>query len=256
METLDLALSAPSPQLGHELRRFSSDGVVIVRATIANVYIGSTLIGGFDLDDADRGPRNVLAVTLAKSDQFHLGRLARAFKGRHPDGLRIALDAVICALAIGQFAVEGVRRLATPTGATLLRAERVPSASGVRKLLGRLIVQTDGGATLEARMAERLIANAASEDGPAIFYVDGHLRPYTGDHVVRRSQRAREARCGGGEPIAGLAACDHVRVAARGRVAIEECEREHVRTDPVLFLHVVINGHLLHRRGLRWHMGG
>ena len=361
MESLDLPLPEPSSQPDYEVCRFSSDGVVIVRDTTASVYIGGTLIGGFDVDDDDRGPRNVLAVTLAKSEQFHLGRLAaafgigdeylrrlrrkvesdglgavigprqgkvtkvtpgmrttwyamfdagrmpidahreqprkqrlvystvwrvwdewrreraarqpveaaqetapiviagqlalpiaapdgdadlgddpitpdefddddvpmtaqpvrggkvvqhvgtwillalagemglheetqRAFKGRHPDGLRIALDAVICALAIGQFVVEGVRRLATPTGATLLRAERVPSASGVRKVLGRLIAQTDGGIALEARMADRLIANAASEDGPAIFYVDGHLRPYTGEHVVRKGWRMQDKR--------------------------------------------------------------
>jgi hypothetical protein len=96
----------------------------------------------------------------------------RAFQSRHPDGLRIALDAVICALAIRQPAIEGVRRLATPSGTTLLRAARVPTASGVRKLLGRLLAQTHGGAVLEARMAERLIATATSEDGPAVFYVD------------------------------------------------------------------------------------
>ena len=363
MEALDLPLPESSQQQKYEFRGFSSDGVVIVRDAIASVYIGGTLIGAFDQDDRDRGPRNILAVTLAKSGQLHLGRLAAAFgitdeylrllrrkeetgglgavvgprrgtltkvtlelrtawyamfaagrmpidayreqprkhrlvystvwrvwddwrrerdatpsnaaqpetptaplavegqlalslaeqdrdvdlgddpvtpdeadedivpmtaqpvrgskmvqhagtwillalagemglheeaqcafKGRHPDGLRIALDAVICALAIGQFVVEGVRRLATPTGATLLRAERVPSASGVRKLLGRLIAQTDGGAGLEARMAERLIASATSEDGPAIFYVDGHLRPYTGDHVVRKGWRMQDKR--------------------------------------------------------------
>ncbi len=362
MEALDLALPEPSPKPAHEIRRFSSDGVVIVRDTIASVYIGGTLIGGFDLDDDDRGPRNVLAVTLAKTDQFHLGRLAtafgitdehlrrlrrkeeaagfaavlgprrggvtkvtrelrtvwyamfdagrmpidahreqprkqrlvystvwrvwddwrreraagspveaarqaaptaiagqlalliagpdrdvdlgddpvtadefddkdqvpmtaqpvrggklvqhagcwillalagemglheeaqRAFEGRHPDGLRIALDAVICALALKQFVVEGVRRLATPTGATLLRAERVPTASGVRKILGRLLAQTDAGAALEARMAERLIATAASDGAPAIFYVDNHLRPYTGKHVVRKGWRMQAKR--------------------------------------------------------------
>ena len=365
MEALDLSLLEPLPEADVELRRFSSDGVVMVRGTTASVFIGGTLIGVFDTEDDNRGPRNVLVVTLAKWGPFHLGRLAsafgitdeylrllrrreetaglgavlgqrqgktskmtpelrtawyamfeagrkpvdvyreqprkhrlshatvgrayqdwqreralaattaptietmpepladlvegqlalslvepahedalaidrttpdegdadivpmtaqpvrggkivqhvgtwillalagemglyeeaqRAFKGRHPDGLRIALDAVICALAIGQFVVEGVRRLATPTGATLLRAERVPSASGVRKLLGRLIAQTDGGATLEARMAERLIATAASEDGPAIFYVDNHLRPYTGEHVVRKGWRMQDKR--------------------------------------------------------------
>jgi hypothetical protein len=364
MEALDLLLPEPTPPPGCEIRRFSSEGVVIVRDTIASVYIAGTLIGAFDVDDDDRGPRNVLAVTLAKSDQFHLGRLAnafgigeeylrrlrrkegnyglravlgprqgkvtkvtpelrtawyamfaagrmpidayreqprkqrvvystvwrvwsdwqrerdakqsaavaeaqpeqaavsiegqlalslavqdldadlgsdpvtpdegaddivpmtaqpvrggnlvqhagcwillalagemglheeaqRAFEGRHPDGLRIALEAVMCALAIRQHVVEGVRRLATPTGATLLRAERVPSASGVRKVLYRLLDQTDGGATLEARMTERLIAIATSDDDYAVFYVDNHLRPYTGKHVVRKGWRMQDRR--------------------------------------------------------------
>lgn len=365
MEALDLPLPEPMPDPGCEIRRFSSDGVVIVRDGIASVYIGGTLINAFDLDDDDRGPRNVLVVSLAKTEQFHLGRLAaafgitdehlrrlrrkeetqglraligprrgkvtkvtpelrtgwyamfdakkmpidayreqprkhrlvystvwrvwddwrrernvapsiaapppvdtdaddcaagqlalpvevepdrdvdlgadpvtldegdedivpmtaqpvrsgkvvqhlgcwillalagemglyeeaqRAFKGRHPDGLRIALDAVICALAIRQQVVEGVRRLATPTGATLLRAERVPSASGVRKLLGRLIAQTDGGVELDARMTERLIATATRDDGHAVFFIDNHLRKYTGKHVVRKGWRMQDRR--------------------------------------------------------------
>jgi hypothetical protein len=360
MEALDLSLeSPPSP---YEVRRFSSDGAVVVEGTTANVFIGGTLIGAFDEDADDRGPRNVLVVTLSKSGQINLGRLAAAFgigdeylrrlrrkeeanglgallglrqgkvtkvtpevraawfamfdagrmpvdafreqprrdrrvystvwnvyeqwrtqrearphsidvvpvvappggqlamwtnevqgddddetdqtapapdegdaeivpmtaqpvrggklvqhvgswillavagelglheeaqiafKGRHADGLRIALDAVICALAIRQFVVEGVRRLATPSGATLLRAERVPSTSGVRKLLGRLLSQTDGGAALEARMAERFIAAARTDDGPAVFYVDNHLRPYTGKQVVRKGWRMQDRR--------------------------------------------------------------
>jgi len=364
MEALDLPLIEPWPQPAYDVRRFSSDGVVIVRETRASVFIAGTLIGTFDVEDDDRGQRNVLVVTLAKAGQLHLGRLAtafgitdeylrllrrreettglgaviglrqgktskvtpelrtawcamfeagrmpvdvyreqprrhrishatvgrvyrqwqgereqrgacdasdtkvenvatvvegqlalpiaapdrdadlgddpvtpdefqddhvpmtaqpvrggkivqhagcwillalagemglheeaqRAFESRHPDGLRIALDAVICALAIKQFVVEGVRRLATPSGGTLLRAERVPSASGVRKVLGRLIAQTDGGAVLEARMTERLIASAASDDGPAIFYVDNHLRPYTGKHVIRKGWRMQDKR--------------------------------------------------------------
>jgi hypothetical protein len=101
---------------------------------------------------------------------------------------------VICALAIGQMCIEGVRRLATPTGATLLRAERVPTASGVRKVLGRLLAQTDGEAMLEARMTERLLATATSASGPAVFYVDNHMRPYTGKHVVRKGWRMQDKR--------------------------------------------------------------
>jgi len=375
MEALDLSLPEPVPEAHLEVRRFSSDGAVVVRGATASVFIGGTLIGMFDTDDDRRGPRNVLAVTLAKSDQFHLGRLAnafgmtdehlrrlrrreetaglgailglrrgkttkvmpelrtawcamfeagrmpvdvyraqprkhrlshatvgrvyqewqrereqarttiaiaeernaeepavsvdeqlalsldeprgdsdapaperdadlgndpvtpdefdddnvpmtaqpvrgskmvqhvgtwillalagemglheeaqRAFESRVPDGLRITLDAIICALAIRQMCIEGVRRLATPTGATLLRAERVPTASGVRKVLGRLLAQTEGGAVFEARMAERMIATAAKEDGPAIFYVDNHVRKYSGQHVVRKGWRMQDKR--------------------------------------------------------------
>jgi hypothetical protein len=57
-----------------------------------------------------------------------------------------------------------------------------------------LIAQTDGGIALEARMSERLIATATSEHGPAIFYVDNHLRPYTGKHVVRKGWRMQDKR--------------------------------------------------------------
>ena len=359
MEALDLALQELPRSSKYEVRRFSDDGAVVVDGTIANVFIGGTLIGTFDEEDDDRGPRNVLVVTLAKSGQLHLQRLAAAFglddeyvrrlrrkeeaggfgavlgkrqgknstvrpelraawfamfdagqtpkdahreqprKGRHSystawrihdewkrtraaeptkrtlpaeprppsegqlvlwqtataataaedlvmpeepsaeivpmtaqpvrggkmiqhvgswmllalagelglheeaqhafesrnrDGLRIALDAVICALAIKQFVVEGVRRLATPTGPALLRAERVPTPSGVRKLLGRLLEQTDGGAALDARMAARFIAAARSDDGPAVFYIDNHMRPYTGQHVVRKGWRMQDRR--------------------------------------------------------------
>ena len=356
MEALGLSF-AEAPPLPYVARWFAADGVVIVTRTIANVYIGGTLIGSFDEAADDRGPRNVLVVTLAKSNQFHLGRLAEAFgigdeylrrlrrkeeahglgavlgprqgkvmkvapevraawcamfeagqtptdahraqprkarhaystvwevfsqwkqtrpappapapievpltraaqltlwqattpaaavdevvppeegrtdivpmkaqpiRGgrmvqhvgswlmlaltrelglyaeaqeafapRHREGLRIVLDAVICALANGQRVVEGVRRLATPTGPTLLRAARVPTASGVRKLLGRLLAQTDGGAALEAGVANRLLATAQGDAGPAVFYVDNHMRPYTGKAVVRKGWRMQDRR--------------------------------------------------------------
>lgn len=359
MEALEFVLPEPPSPLG-EIRRFSADGTVVVQGTAASVYVGGTLIGVYDEDDDDRGPRNVLLVTLAKTGEFRIGRLAAAFGmtsehlrrlrrveevsglgavivprqgksgkvtpetraawfamfdegrtakdahreqpkkdrraystvwmvweqwrrerasqptaatatvdvpastssknqlplwsttndlgepsspptseesdeivpmtaqpvrggkvvqhagcwllltlvgelglyeaaqtafvGRHPDGLRIALDAVICALAIRQQVVEGVRRLATPSGATLLRAERVPTASGVRKLLYRLLEQTEGGAALERQMTERLLATANHDGGPAVFYVDNHLRPYTGKHVVRKGWRMQDRR--------------------------------------------------------------
>jgi hypothetical protein len=359
MEALEFLLPEPPSPFG-EIRRFSADGTVVVQGTVASVYVGGTLIGVYDENDDDRGPRNVLLVTLAKTGEFRIGRLAAAFGmtsehlrrlrrveevdglgavivprqgksgkvspevraawfamfdegrtakdahreqskkdrraystvwlvweqwrneqatrmanmtttrdesasisseeqlplwsttadlgevssepppeeggeivpmtaqpvrggknvqhigcwillalagelglyeeaqtafvGRHPDGLRIALDAVICALAIRQHVVEGVRRLATPSGATLLRAERVPTASGVRKLLYRLLDQTDAGVALERQMTERLLRAAKHTDGAAVFYVDNHLRPYTGKHVVRKGWRMQDRR--------------------------------------------------------------
>ncbi len=41
--------------------------------------MGGFLLGEFGEQDKDRGPRNVLIVTLAKSEMLHLGRLAVAF---------------------------------------------------------------------------------------------------------------------------------------------------------------------------------
>lgn len=117
-----------------------------------------------------------------------------AFERDDHAGLRIALDAIVCALAIKQLCVEGVRRLATPSGPTLLRAARVPTASGVRRVLGRLIAQTGGGPILAARMAGRLIRAASVDDGPAVFYVDNHLRPYFGKEVVRKGWRMQDRR--------------------------------------------------------------
>lgn len=135
-----------------------------------------------------------LMLALAADLGLH-GEAAHSLGGRG-DGLRIAMDAIVCALAIGQGCVEGVRRLATPTGATLLRTERVPTPNGVRKLIGRLLAaRSDGAAELDARIATRLL-KAAERDAtePAVFYVDGHLRPYTGKHVVRKGWRMQDRR--------------------------------------------------------------
>ena len=79
MEALELVLPEPRSPLGYEYRRFSSDGMVVVQETIACVYIGGTLIGVYDEQDDDRGPRNVLVVTLAKSGELNFERLAAAF---------------------------------------------------------------------------------------------------------------------------------------------------------------------------------
>jgi hypothetical protein len=66
--------------------------------------------------------------------------------------------------------IEGVRRLATPTGATLLRTDRVPTASGVRKVLGRLIAQTNNGdVMLDARAC---ISARSRQDHAAVSWIN------------------------------------------------------------------------------------
>lgn len=135
-----------------------------------------------------------LMLALAADLGLH-DEASHALGGRG-DGLRIALDSIVSALAIGQGCVEGVRRLATPTGPTLLRADRVPTPNGVRKLLGRMLAaRPDSAAQLDARIATRFLRAAEGDASePAVFYVDGHLRPYTGKHVVRKGWRMQDRR--------------------------------------------------------------
>jgi hypothetical protein len=98
--------------------------------------------------------------------------------------LRIALDALISALAIGEGCVEGVRRLATRTCATLLLASAAPSATWIRRALGSVAETAEG---FHERFAANLIraAHAAAEpDRPVVFYVDNHTREYTGEQEL------------------------------------------------------------------------
>ena len=109
--------------------------------------------------------------------------------------VRVVLDAVVVALSIGQQCVEGVRRLATTSAPVLLRAGRAPSASWARRVLGKLAMKT-GGARLQLAMAGRYLreASAAAAGEPVVFYVDNHLRPYTGKHTTRKGWRMQDHR--------------------------------------------------------------
>jgi len=119
---------------------------------------------------------------------------AVAIDSRGGDGLRIALDAVIAALAIGERCVEGIRRLATPTALTLLRVDHTPTASGLRRRLHRL-AEEGGGRRLHESMVGRYLAAARTDAGElGVYFVDNHLRPYTGDHTVRRGWRMQDKR--------------------------------------------------------------
>jgi hypothetical protein len=109
------------------------------------------------------------------------------------EDLRAALDAAAISLTIGQRCMEGVRRLATPSAPTLLRTRRKPSANWTRE---RLHEFADQGAVLlhldETR--RHALALAAEKPGRLVFYVDNHLRPYTGKHVIRKGWRMQDKR--------------------------------------------------------------
>jgi transposase len=114
--------------------------------------------------------------------------------------LQIALDAVIAALAIGQRCVEGVRRVATPTAGLLLRTRRCPSAPWVRSTLGRAAAD-GGGFRFHIEVAGHFVAEAMAKTSiqrPVVFYVDNHLRPYTGKHVIRKGWRMQDRRARSG----------------------------------------------------------
>jgi hypothetical protein len=131
-----------------------------------------------------------LMMALAKRDGLH--DAASAIAG-DSDAVRIAIDAAIASLSIGEATVEGVRRLGTPTGPLLLRVGHMPTASGVRRRLWSIGEQ--GGSELLSRVSARYIAaSSADDDDAAVFYVDNHLRPYTGKHTVRKSWRMQDKR--------------------------------------------------------------
>jgi hypothetical protein len=115
--------------------------------------------------------------------------------GPRKDAMRIAVDAVLAALALGQGCVEGVRRLQTPTATLLLRAHHAPSASWTRSVLHDYSERPTVAALLQMHVTGRLLAEARPRaDEPAVFYVDNHLRPYSGKHVVRRGWRMQDKR--------------------------------------------------------------
>lgn len=134
-----------------------------------------------------------LLGTVAAMGLYEQAEALRA--GRVPaEALRVALDATVVALGVGEGCVEGVRRLATPTAPALLRAAHAPSATWVRRVLHRFA--GDAASTwLHLRMAGAWIREATEGEAvPAVFYVDNHLRRYTGQRVVRRGWRMQDKR--------------------------------------------------------------
>jgi transposase-like protein len=134
-------------------------------------------------------------LLLGLMDRYGMHRLAdKVCDARNlpQEPVRVALDAFATALAIGQGCVEGVRRLATPTASLLLRSASCPSADWVRRTLHEF---SDVGAErFHLGMAGRYLEAARADNGPAVFYVDNHLRPYTGQAVIRRGWRMQDKR--------------------------------------------------------------
>jgi hypothetical protein len=106
--------------------------------------------------------------------------------------LRPAIDAAAIALTLGEGCVEGVRRLATPSVETLLRHVGGVSASWVRRVLHDFA--DVGSKTFPGAMASRLLQRAGEGEERVWLYVDGHMRPYTGQHVIRKGWRMQDKR--------------------------------------------------------------
>lgn len=98
--------------------------------------------------------------------------------------LRVALDAIIAALAIGEGCVEGVRRLATRAGASLLLSSAAPSATWVRRTLGSVAKSSEAFHEHFATGLLRAARDTGEPEKPVVFYVDNHTREYTGDELL------------------------------------------------------------------------
>jgi len=110
--------------------------------------------------------------------------------------LRVALDSAVIALAIGERCIEGVRRLATSTGPKLLRADSLPSATWVRRILGRFC-QAGAARALHFGLGGDLIRQASETCSPllpTVFYADNHHRPYTGKLKLPKGWRMQDRR--------------------------------------------------------------
>ena len=124
--------------------------------------------------------------------------------------LRVALDAFVLALGLGQRCVEGVRRLRTPSGGVLLRADGGLTASWTRRIFKDYLQarqQADRPADLppgrgqqvQLRMMQLYLEAATAEAREAaVFYVDNHMRPYTGKQTVRKGWRMQDKRARAG----------------------------------------------------------
>lgn len=138
----------------------------------------------------------LLVATIASYGLYDAALKGWSQTARWRDRLRMAFDAVILALGLGQKCVEGVRRLETSTAPLLLRTSRAPSESWVRRILKRYVDGTGMATKLHLRMTGFYLgaAREADDDEPVVFYVDNHMRPYTGRFTLRKGWRMQDKR--------------------------------------------------------------
>jgi hypothetical protein len=119
-------------------------------------------------------------------------KLVPANKSSRP--LRVAFDAVLAALAIGEGCAEGVRRLASRAGAALLLASASPSATWVRRALGGVVHTSEEFHAHFAAGLFRAAQEQAEPGRPVVFYVDNHTREYTGEELLTWHWKMQEDR--------------------------------------------------------------
>ena len=127
----------------------------------------------------------------------HAEQSAQGKQFMKADTLRMAIDAVAIALTVGQQTVEGVRRIATASASTLLRLRRQGSLSTtwVRRILGQFAARHAD--LFRMALATTLVQqneHLAVETQRVVFYIDNHMRPYTGKHKIRKGWRMQDKR--------------------------------------------------------------
>ena len=137
----------------------------------------------------------LLVATIASFGLYDAALKGWTESARWRDRLRMAFDAFILALGLKQQCVEGIRRLETSTAPLLLRTNHAPSESWVRKIIKRYVDGTGMATKLHLRMTGHyLSANFEDDDSPAVFYVDNHMRQYTGKFTLRKGWRMQDKR--------------------------------------------------------------
>ena len=134
-----------------------------------------------------------LLVAMTARLGLHAALVGGASKRGASNALGLAVSAVTVALGIGEGCIEGVRRLAHQSAAALLLAVRAPSPTWVRKVLGAAAAKGQGF-FIHARLSCGLMRDAVSRGALAVFYVDNHLRPYSGFRRLLYGWRMQDKR--------------------------------------------------------------